>query len=142
MLKAVLDTNVIVSGIISKGGIPFQLLEAWRDREWDLLISPRILQEIQRVLGFPKIARVYALTRQDITGLIWLFSHRATLVPEHLTIPRTARDPEDDHLLACAKEGKADYIVSGDQDLLTLTSYEGTPIVTPAAFAAILKAAR
>ncbi len=142
MLKAVLGTNVIVSGIISKGGIPFRLLEGWQDREWDLLISPRILQEVQRVLGFPKIARVYALTRQDITDLIWLFSHRATLVPERLTIPRTARDPEDDHLLACAKEGEADYIVSGDQDLLTLTSYEGTPIVTPAAFAAILRAAR
>ena len=77
MLKAVLDTNVIVSGIISERGIPFQLLEAWRERKWDLLISPRILQELQRVLSFPKIARVYALTRQDITDLIWLFSPTA-----------------------------------------------------------------
>jgi putative PIN family toxin of toxin-antitoxin system len=142
VLKAVLDTNVIVSGTIMDTGIPFELLKAWREQKWNLITSPQILQEVQRVLTLPRIAQVYALTRQDITDLIWLFSHRATLVPEHLTIPRTARDPSDDHLLACAKQGEADYIVSGDQDLLTLTSYEGIPIVTPAAFAGILRAAR
>ena len=142
MLKAVLDTNVIVSGTIIDTGIPFELLKAWREQKWNLITSPQILQEVQRVLTLPRISQVYALTGQGITDLIRLFSYRATLIPEHLTIPRTARDPDDDHVLACAKEGEADYIVSGDQDLLTLTSYEGTPIVTPAAFAAILRAAR
>lgn len=142
MLKAVLDTNVIVSAIITGKGIPFQLLQAWRKREWDLVISPQLLLEVQRVLSVPKIARVYAITRQDITDLIWLFTHRATIVSEHLTILRTVRDPKDDHILACAKEGEADYIVTGDQDLLTLTSYEGIPIVKPATFAALLKGSR
>ena len=105
-------------------------------------MSPSLLQEVQRVLSVPKIAQVYAVTRQDIADLIRLFTSRATIVSENLTIPRTVRDPEDDHILACAKEGQADYIVSGDQDLLTLTSYEGIPIVTPAAFAGLLKASR
>lgn len=142
MLKAVLDTNVIVSAIITGKGVPSQLLQAWRKQEWVLVVSPSLLQEVQRVLSVPKIAQVYAVTRQDIANLIRLFTSRATIVSENLTIPRTVRDPEDDHILACAKEGQADYIVSGDQDLLTLTSYEGIPIVTPAAFAGLLKASR
>jgi putative PIN family toxin of toxin-antitoxin system len=142
VLKAVLDTNVIVSAIITGKGVPSQLLQAWRKQEWVLVVSPSLLQEVQRVLSVPKIAQVYAVTRQDIADLIRLFTSRATIVSENLTIPRTVRDPEDDHILACAKEGQADYIVSGDQDLLTLTSYEGIPIVTPAAFAGLLKASR
>ena len=141
MLKAVLDTNVIVSGAIIEKGIPFQLLKAWREREWDLVISPHILREVHRVLSLPKISLVYALTHQDVTDMISLFTSRATLVPGQMTIPRTARDPEDDHILACAKEGETEYIVSGDQDLLSLNRYEGISIVTPATFAAILKAA-
>lgn len=142
MLKAVLDTNVIVSGTIVKRGVPYRLLTAWRGREWNLVTSPQILREVQQVLGLPKISGRYGLTGQDITDLIGLFEHRATVVPGHLKIARTARDPEDDHILACAKEGQADYIVSRDQDLLSLERYEAIPIITPAAFAAILRTAR
>jgi putative PIN family toxin of toxin-antitoxin system len=142
VLRAVLDTNVIVSGVITEKGIPFQLLRVWRAREWNLIISPQILREVRRVLNSPKIAPVYAITHQDITDLIELFHTRAIVVRDTLTIPRIARDIEDDHILACAIEGEADYIVSGDQDLLSLERYEGIPIVTPAAFAAFLKVSR
>ncbi len=142
MLRAVLDTNVIVSGAITPQGIPFQLLRAWRAREWNLIISPHILDEVRQVLNSPKIAPVYALTHQDITDLIELLQARAVVVRGALTIPRIARDCEDDHILACAKEGEADYIVSGDQDLLSLERYEGIPIVTPVAFSAFLRVAR
>lgn len=142
MLRAVLDTNVIVSGVISDKGIPSQLLSAWRAREWDLVISPGILHEIQRVLSAPKIARTYSLTRQEIVDLVQLFSHRAILMTGTLTIPPAARDADDDPILACAKEAQADYVVSGDDDLLSLERYESIPIVSPAAFAAILKTSR
>jgi putative PIN family toxin of toxin-antitoxin system len=141
VLRAVLDANVIVSGAILKKGIPFELLAAWRRREWELVTSEQILDEIQRVLSFPKITRAYALTSQEITDLLWLLRSRATLVPGQLRIPPTSRDPEDDHILACAREGRADYIVTGDQDLLPLDRFEGIPIVSPAAFAAILRTA-
>jgi putative PIN family toxin of toxin-antitoxin system len=140
--SAVLDTNVIVSGTLVPKGIPFELLKAWRTGAWELIISPHILEEVRRVLTFPRIARDYALTAQDVSDVIWLFTHRAILMPGRLTIPRTARDPEDDPILACALEGRADYIVSGDQDLLSLTRVEGIPIITPAAFATILIAPR
>ena len=140
MLKAVLDSNVLISGTIVAKGMPFELLKAWREGEWELIMSPQILEEVRRVLTLLRISRGYPLTDQEISDLIRLLTHRTILVSGILTIPRTSRDIEDDHVLACAKEGHANYIVSGDQDLLSLTRFEGIPIVTPAAFGAILKA--
>jgi putative PIN family toxin of toxin-antitoxin system len=137
----VLDTNVIVSGTIVKKGIPFEILTAWREREWNLVISEHILDEVQRVLSLPKISRAYALTSQDITDVVRLLRSRTIIVPGRLGIPPTARDPEDDHFLACAVEGQADYVVTGDHDLLGLGRYQEVPIITPAAFSAILKTA-
>jgi len=141
VLRAVLDSNVIVSGMIAKKGIPAQLLEAWRRQEWHLVVSPHIVGEVQRVLSLPKISRTYGLTPQDIADLVWLLEHRAILVPGRLAIPRTVRDPQDDPILACAQEGEADYIVTGDLDLLSLERHREILIVTPARFAALLAAA-
>lgn len=142
MLRAVLDSNVIVSGVISSKGAPSSLLTAWRERQWVLVICPARLSEVQRVLSLPKITKAYGLTSDDIRGVIRLLKSRALVVPGNVTIARTARDPEDDHVLACAVEGYADYVVSGDQDLLSLDRFRSIPIVSPAAFAAILKASR
>lgn len=139
MLNAVLDINVIVSGTIVKKGTPHELLTTLRDQQWILVISPKILGEIQRVLSRPKISRRYGLTPQDTRDVLHLLETRATVIPGRLKIPPTARDPDDDHILACAVEGHADYVVSGDEDLLSLERYEGIPIVSPAAFAAILR---
>lgn len=142
MRRAVLDTNVIVSGLIASKGTPADLLAAWRNRRFDLVIGPVILQEIERVLRLPRLTKAYRLAPQDISDLIELLTSRAILTPGRLTIPLTARDPEDDQILACAIEGHADYIVTGDQDLLTLERFQGIPIIPPAAFAAVLRTAR
>lgn len=142
MLRAVLDTNVIVSGVIASKGAPFDLLTAWRERRWSLVVSPQTLTELEQVLSLPKIAHTYRLTRQDISDVVRLLESRATVTPGRLRIPRMARDPEDDQILACAVEGHADYVVSGDQDLLALERFRGVPIITPAAFAVILRTAR
>ncbi len=142
MLSAVLDTDVIISGTISSKGPPSELLTTWRDRRWALVTSPAILAEVERVLRLPRITRTYGLSAQDILDLIRLFESRATVVPGRLEIPRTARDPEDDQVLACALEGHADYVATGDQDLLILGRYEQVPIITPAAFLAILETTR
>ena len=124
MLRAVLDVNVIVSGTIVKKGPPHELLTALREQRWNLVISPEILGEIQRVLNLPKISRRYGLTPQDIRDVLQLLETRATVVSGRQKLPRTARDPDDDHILACAVEGHVDYVVSGDDDLLSLDRYE------------------
>lgn len=142
MLKAVLDTNILVSGTTIPKGNPFSIVKAWKEGHFILVTAPQLIQEVLEVLNRPYIRYDYNLTDVNLSNLVKALSHDALVVEGLLEIPRVARDPDDDQILACAKEGRADYIVTGDQGLLNLKRYEGIPIVTPKAFLAILKAAR
>jgi hypothetical protein len=137
--RVVLDTNVIASGLIIPTGPPGTILIAWKDRRLDLIVSPTLLREVADILSRPKIARTYGLTADAVTGVLQLLHSQAIRVPGLLAIPRTARDPRDDHILACAVEGHADYIVSGDDDLLSLGRYAGIPIFRPATYVRLLE---
>lgn len=139
MRRAVLDTNVIVSGTISQTGPPRRILTGWRRREFDLAISPTIMDEVARTLLLPRIARRYHVPAQDVVELGRVLTARAIVLTDISPIPLTARDPTDDHVLALALAGHADHIVSGDQDLLILETFQGIPIITAAAFAALLE---
>jgi putative PIN family toxin of toxin-antitoxin system len=132
--RAVLDTNVIVSGTILSAGAPADILTAWRERRFDLVIGPTILSELDRVLHLPKIARRYSLDPQDVRDLLDLLAARAVVVTERHTVPAALRDPKDSPILACAVEGQADCIVTGDRDLLDLRQFRDILIVSPAAF--------
>lgn len=138
--RVVLDTNVIASGVITPTGPAGTILIAWKDRRLDLIVSPSLLREVVDILRRPKIVRTYGLAADAVTPILHLLDSQAIRVPGRLTIPRTARDPRDDHILVCAVEGHADYVVTGDRDLLVLERFQGIPIVSPAAFAALLEA--
>ncbi len=140
MRRAVLDTNVIVSGTISPAGPPRRILMGWRGREFDLLVSPAILDEVARTLLLPRIARRYHVTARDVAELGRLLASRSIVLPDVPSIPPTVRDPADDHLLALARAGHADHLVSGDNDLLSIGRYEGILILPPTAYARLLDA--
>jgi putative PIN family toxin of toxin-antitoxin system len=129
---------VIVSGAILSAGAPADILTAWRERRFDLVIGPTILAELDRVLHLPKIARRYALDSQDVQGLLDLLAARAVVVTESHTVSAALRDPKDSPMLACAVEGQADCIVTGDRDLLDLGQFRDIPLVSPAAFRRML----
>ncbi|HHW19238.1 MAG TPA: putative toxin-antitoxin system toxin component, PIN family [Firmicutes bacterium] len=139
MLRAVLDTNVLVSGLISPSGIPAQLISAWREKKFELVISPAILQELAEVLQRDKMKQYYEhidrdLARKYVAGL----KRFATLAPGKVQIQGVCPDPNDDKFVAAALESRADYIVSGDNHLLNLKEYEGVKILRPAEFFARL----
>ena len=138
MIRAVLDTNQYVSMALKPGGTADQLLTAWREERFVLLLSPPILDEIIRVLRYPRLRRLIRLTPTELDGLIESLLLDAELTPGRLAVHVITRDPSDNMFLTCAVEGRADYIVSGDQDLLTLETYQGIPIVTAAEFLRIL----
>lgn len=142
MIRAVLDTNQYVSMAIKAGGLADQLLAAWREERFILLLSPPILEEIIRILQSPRLRRLIRLTAAELNGLVESLLLDAELTPGRLTLHIVTRDPSDNMFLACAVEGRADYIVSGDRDLLVLGSYEGIPIVTAREFVRILARAR
>jgi putative PIN family toxin of toxin-antitoxin system len=132
-MRVVLDTNTLVSALLSPNGPPRQLLDAARVRAFELCSSPILMAELLDVVSREKFTRRF--TEAGLTPLAIVSEIRrlaSLVVPD--SVPRVvADDADDDHVLACALAGKADLIVSGDKHLLGLgAEYQGIPIVPPA----------
>ena len=131
MLKAVLDTNVFVSSLLVKAGLSAQVLDAWRERQYLLVISPSIISEIRATLNYPRIRRKYAITDEEVEQLVALLEQDGLLVPGEADVAGSIpQDPTDEMVLACAVEVQAGLIVSGDRHLLDLAAYQSIPILT------------
>ena len=138
MIRAVLDTNVIVSGVLSKKGIPARILRAWLEDRFHLVTSRAILEELRRVLRYPKISRRHGWSDLQILEFVEDVTGLAILVPGELRLAVVSEHPSDDRYLECAVEGQAGYIVSGDRHLVGLAQYEGVEILSPSAFLKLL----
>ena len=134
MLRVVLDTNIIISGMATTGTVPYKVLEAWRANKFVLLTSPSILQEVQEVLSRPKITSYLHLTASGIQSVLNVLSTRAFITQGILAVDVVVSDPDDNKFIACALEGSATYIVTGDNDLLRIQEYDGVKIVNARAF--------
>ena len=132
--KAVLDTNVFISGLISVNSPPQQVIDAWMDDLFTLVTSLYLVQELTHVLTYPHIADRLRLSDTELEAILAAFVSQAKVVPGELELPGVTSDPKDDPVVACAVEGEADYIVSGDQDLLALEIYKDIQIITPRQF--------
>jgi putative PIN family toxin of toxin-antitoxin system len=119
-LIAVVDTNLFVSGTILKRGAPFALLEAWRRREFVVLLSAPQDAELRDVLARPKFLTDYRLTETEIDQFFEDLARLTIPVPLHLPLPVEVRDTKDEAVLAAALGGRAGYVVTGDNDLLVL----------------------
>lgn len=136
-MRAVLDPNVLVSAAISPAGPPRQILNAWTNGRFELIISPTVLEELVDVLARPKFRRFIstAIAVAFIDGVA-----AGAILAADQPEPRTfSRDPDDDYLIALARSTGAHYIVSGDRDLLDLTDPD-PPILTPRQFLDLLDA--
>jgi putative PIN family toxin of toxin-antitoxin system len=130
MLKVVIDTNQFVSSLISKHGKPAQLVDLWRQQHFILVSSPEIIAGIKKVLEYPHISRKYKLKKADIQSLLVLIEHEAVIVPKLPAVNVIEDDPDDNKFFACALAAQAEYIVTGDQHLLSLGRYGSILIVT------------
>jgi putative PIN family toxin of toxin-antitoxin system len=137
-VDAVLDTNVVVSALISPRGAPAEIFRAWHVGRFAYITSPPLLDELARVLSYPRIRRRLGWTDQDRAELLEAVAYAAKLVVPDVRLELIADDPDDNRVLEAALASEAAYIVSGDRHLLELVSYEGAEIVTPARFAALL----
>jgi putative PIN family toxin of toxin-antitoxin system len=139
MIRVVLDANVFVGAVLSPGGFPADILRAWRDERFHLVMSPAILEEIERVLRYPKIRRRHRWQAEHLRLFIEDLARLAILTPGELELNVIAEDPSDNRYLECAIEGDADCLVSGDQHLLRLGAYQKIAILAPRAFLDILE---
>ena len=136
-LRVVLDTNVIISGLISPKGPPAGILKALKAGRFILVTSQVINEEILEVMDRPRLRDKYGLADHmfDIAFILW---EQAELITKPPAI-KASRDPDDDKFLAAAAGGLAHYLVTGDiKDLLGLGEFKGTRIVSPDQFMAIL----
>ncbi len=134
-MLVVLDTNVLLSALRSGKGPPGQILDAWRERRFDLATSVEQIAEFKRAAGYPKL-RPY-LPRGAI-GRVVNELRSAEVLLERLRRPGDSPDPGDDYLLAMTLAAGANFLVTGDNALLALKRLGQTRIVAPARFAALL----
>lgn len=136
MLRVVADPGVLIAALISPHGAPAQLLRRWAEGGFDLVVSPKLLEDLARTLGRPKFRR-YA-TEAEARLYVEALSRQASTVddPDELEQGLTP-DPGDDYLVALARAAGVHVIVSGDPHLTKLPDAQ-PPVLTPRDFLAKL----
>lgn len=128
-MRAVLDANILVAGLLAADGAPAQLLARWLEGEFELVVSETLLAELERALAYPKLRR--RVNAADAAALCALLRRAAHVAPDPPDPAPRSADPGDDYLLALAESERA-VLVSGDRHLLALA--ERLPVRTARAF--------
>ena len=131
-MKAVFDTNVLVAAFLTEGLCSGLLIRA-RKHDFDLVLCDDIIREFEDVL-----IKKFKLSSVDVSEISAIVAEAASKILRTVnSIPKICRDPSDDMIIACAREAAADYIVTGDEDLLILQSHENAVIINPRDFEAL-----
>jgi hypothetical protein len=132
-MRVVIDPNLLVSYLLTHRGPIAQIIDTHLAQEdFTLLGCVQLLEELDRVLRYSKFQRYFDdKTRLRFVALIASLSELLD-IPDQ--VPRLVRDPKDDYLIACALAGKADFLVSGDKDVLAVKAVETVKMVTAKQF--------
>jgi len=133
-LVAVIDTNLFISGLFGRNTVTAQLQELWIQQQFQLGTSLEIMKEVIRVLQYPRVKKHLIDDEETVRRFFRLVFRKAIVARDDFQTGRIVDDPTDNKFLACALEIKADYIVSGDNHLLSLKHSHGTQIVDAASF--------
>jgi putative PIN family toxin of toxin-antitoxin system len=115
MIRTVMDTNLLVAALKNKKGYPARLLEAWMNDEFELIVSPHVLSEYERVLLSPLVQKNSSWNLSEVGELVEALKDATIGVPGALALQVIAQDPTDDKFFIAAVEGQADYIVTKEQ---------------------------
>ncbi len=131
-MRAILDTNILCSALITPGGPTDRLYRAWREGRFQLLTSEEQLEEFRRVTRYPHLR---PFIEPAAAGEVYHELRRLAILLETLPVIDASKDPGDNFLLAMAQAGEADVLVTGDkQDLLSLKIFQRTRIITARRF--------
>jgi len=131
-MRAVLDTNILCSALLTPGGLTDRLYRAWREGRFQLLTSEEQLEEFRRVTRYP---RLKPFIEPAAAGAMHNELRRLAVLVVKLPVVDASQDPGDNFLLAMAQAGEADVLVTGDKhDLLSLKVFQRTRIITARQF--------
>lgn len=139
MPKAVLDSNIIVSALIVPHGKPAQIILYAKQGKFTCILSAEILQEVRGILTRRHIQKKYHPTEEAIEKLLSVLQELSVMISVQNIENVIPNDPPDNIVLACAVEGNADYLVSGNLYFINLKEYRNVKMVTPAQFLETLK---
>lgn len=130
----VLDTNVVISGILTSRGPTRRIVDQWADGTFTVAVSPALIEEYIGVLLRPKFNAIgSADIRTQIVASFLNLPNTVTVLPQRV-LNVVVDDPSDNYVLACAEASRAKYIVSGDHHLLNLGAFGTISILRPADF--------
>lgn len=139
MIRAVLDTNTLVSAIINKPlSVSQEIYQNFINKRFLLIVSPSLLAEVEDVVQRSRVRKFHKRSSESLQKIIGELANLSFLVPGKSDI-KIVRDPDDDKIIATALEGKADYIVSRDLDLLDLKEFKKIKIISPEEFMRLLR---
>lgn len=142
-IRAVIYTNILLSALVFSRGKLSRLRQLWQDEQFTPLVSKPTVTELIRVLAYPKF-KLTSLDREDLLADYLPYCEtvpmpNAQAHPQVVELPQSppCRDPFDEPFLHLALVGKADYLVTGDRDLLSLVGVFACPIITASDFLAL-----
>jgi putative PIN family toxin of toxin-antitoxin system len=136
-MRLILDTNVLLYALVSPLGAPAKLLDAWERKTFTLVASDVLIEELREVAARPFFrSRLRASAAELLAAGLRDFSFYCHDLPSGPIAP----DPKDSYLLALAEASQADFLVTGDKELLSLQNHKSTRMVTPAVMINTLKA--
>jgi|SRR3989344_1301073 len=140
MVRAVVDTNVLISALISKKpSPPLNIYNLLKSEDFLLITSPNILKELEEVINRPTVIKLHKRTQKQIEEILEDITETSYIVPGLISVDVVKKDPTDNMFIAAALEGKADFIISGDKPLLNLKEFHGIKILSPRDFVTTLK---
>ncbi len=140
MPSAVLDSVVLVSALLTPSGVASAVIRQAREGVFSCCLSDEILNETQRVLiETPRLRQRFTYTDEDVGAFILSLRAAAHFITDISPLTGVVRDPNDDMVIACAVAADSAYVVSRDEDLLSLGEYEGITMITPETFMEVLR---
>lgn len=137
MIRAVVDTSIFIRSILKPAGTTGPILEQLKLGRFQILYSQPLLEELADVLSRPRFRTKYQISEETVTNVLSLISLEGEEVLPLAPIT-SCRDAKDNKVLEAAVFGRADVIVTGDEDLFVLHPFEGIRILSPASFLALL----
>lgn len=140
MLKVVFDSTVLISAFLAKTGVSADLLHKAKDGAFVICLAEEILDEVQRaLLQYQKIRKRYHYPDQTVIQFVQSLRVVTRIITNLPSVEVVDSDPNDNMVVACAIEARAGYIITRDNDLLSLEKYGDIKIVSPEGFMGMLR---
>lgn len=136
-MRVVVDANIYISALISANGAPALVVNRWLEGHFDVLVSQPIIEEILRVMAYPRLQK-YKRLRESRLEFVTLLSEQAIWIEPTENLDVVSEDEDDNRYVECAVSGGAQYIISGDPHLLGVGEFRGIRLISPNDFIALM----